>query len=203
MTIKVGDMLMAEEDGCFWPLGDSPRTPQRLAVEAPVVWVTSKALRVKLPRISVTLNGRTLVLPATRRELNRFEDRLSWRSQTIEPMEPLEWPNKPFYPTVEGRWATARTATYYTPEAWHAYSSVLQGEDPHPQDRGIDSILAPPRSLRAHAKLLGVEPTAGRTQVIDAFREKVKSAHPDGGGDPAAFRLLIEARDAMLARGDN
>jgi curved DNA-binding protein CbpA len=57
--------------------------------------------------------------------------------------------------------------------------------------------------LRAHAKLLGIETTAGRAQVIDAFREKVKSAHPDGGGDPAAFRLLIEARDAMLTRGED
>jgi len=203
MTIKVGDMLMAEEDGCFWPLGDSPRTPQRLAVEVPVVWVTSKALRVKLPRISVTLDGRTLVLPATRRELNRFEDRLSWRSQTIEPMDPLEWPNKPFYPMVEGRWATARTATYYTLETWRAYSSVLQDEDPRPQERVADRIDAPPMGLRAHAKLLGIETTAGRAQVIDAFREKVKSAHPDGGGDPAAFRLLIEARDAMLTRGED
>jgi len=203
MTIKVGDVLMAEEDGCFWPLGDSPRTPQRLAVEAQVVWVTSKDLRIKLPCISVTLEGRALTLPSTRRELNRLEDRLSWRTQTIEPMEPLEWSNMPFYPMVEGRWATARTATYYTLEAWRAYSSALQDEGQRPQDSGIDSIVAPPMDLHAHAKLLGVEPTARRTQVIDAFREKVKSAHPDGGGDPAAFRLLIDARDAMLARGDD
>jgi hypothetical protein len=197
MTIKVGDALMAEEDGCFWPLGDSPRTPQRLAVEAKVVWVPSKVFRIKLPEISVTLDGRTVHLPSTRRELNRFEDRLSWRTQTMEPTEPSEWTNLPFYPMVEGRWATARTATYYTLEAWHAYCSVLLGETPYEPVTG--GILAPPMDLRGHAKLLGIEPSAGRAQVITAFREKVKTAHPDAGGDPAVFRLLIEARDAMLA----
>ena len=60
-------------------------------------------------------------------------------------------------------------------------------------------MLAPPMDLRGHAKILGLETTAGRAQVNAAFREKVKSAHPDAGGDPAVFRLLIEARDAMLA----
>lgn len=197
MTIKLGDVLVAEEDGTFWPLGDSPRTPQRLAVEAKVVWVTSKALRIKLPQISVTLDGRLVRLPSTRRELNRFEDRLSWRSQAMEPMDPLEWPNKPFYPMVDGRWATARTATYYTLEAWQAYCGELFGTTPYTGEM-LGGTTAPPMDLRGHAKLLGIEPAASRVQVITAFREKVKTAHPDVGGDPAAFRLLIEARDAML-----
>lgn len=201
MTIKLGDVLVAEEDGSFWPLGNSPRTPQRLAVEAKVVWVTSKALRVKLPEISVALDGCLIHLPPTRRELNRFEDRLSWRSQALEPMDPLEWPNRLFYPKVDGRWATARTATYYTLEAWQAYCGELLGATPYTEMVG--AAAAPPMNLRAQAKLLGIEPAASRAQVITAFREKVKTAHPDVGGDPAAFRLLIEARDAMLTGGND
>lgn len=201
MTIKLGDVLVAEEDGSFWPLSDSPRIPQRLAVEAKVVWVTSKELRIRLPEISVTLDGFLIRLPPTRRELNRFENRLSWRTQALEPMDPLEWPNKPFYPKVDGRWATARAATYYTLEAWQAYCGELLGATPYTELVG--TTTSPPMDLLAHAKLLGIEAAASRAQVITAFREKVKTAHPDVGGDPAAFRLLIEARDAMLTGGDD
>ena len=197
MAIKVGDVLIAEEDGCFWPLGDSPRTPQRLALEAKVVWVSSKRLRVKLPEASVTLDGRPVNLPPIRRDLNRFEDRMAWHSLTIEPLEPSEWPNRPFYPKIEGRWATARTATYYTLESWRAYCGAFL--DGAPFEKVVSDVPMPPTGLRAYAKLLGIDPSAGRAQVMAAFRERVKSVHPDAGGDPAAFRLLIEARDALLA----
>jgi hypothetical protein len=35
--------------------------------------------------------------------------------------------------------------------------------------------------------------------VIAGFRRAVKKAHPDVGGTPEMFRLLVEARDRLLA----
>lgn len=51
-----------------------------------------------------------------------------------------------------------------------------------------------------HARaLLGVPPHAPEDQVRRAFRDAVRVAHPDRGGDPATFRQLVEAR-AVLSR---
>lgn len=41
--------------------------------------------------------------------------------------------------------------------------------------------------------LLGVPQTATADELRDAYREKVKSVHPDHGGDPDAFRELNDA----------
>lgn len=51
-----------------------------------------------------------------------------------------------------------------------------------------------------HRQVLGLP--SGRplvaTEVKQAFREAVKTAHPDYGGDKDAFGALVEARDALL-----
>lgn len=51
---------------------------------------------------------------------------------------------------------------------------------------------------RARA-LLRVRPHASTDEVRTAFRRAVRAAHPDAGGDPAAFRALVAARDLLLA----
>lgn len=51
----------------------------------------------------------------------------------------------------------------------------------------------------AAARLLGVDPAADAVAVEQAFRRQARTLHPDLGGDPAAFRALIEARTAMRA----
>ena len=49
---------------------------------------------------------------------------------------------------------------------------------------------------RARA-LLGVPPHASNHDVDRAFRGAVLAAHPDRGGDPARFRDLVAAREAL------
>ena len=48
--------------------------------------------------------------------------------------------------------------------------------------------------------LLGIDVDASPAEVERAFRRRVRTAHPDRGGDPADFRRLVAAR-AALTRG--
>mgnify|MGYP006281216347 CR=1 FL=1 len=47
-------------------------------------------------------------------------------------------------------------------------------------------------------EILEVDPDADEEIVQAAFRQKAKSAHPDQGGDPAEWRRLTDAKEAML-----
>lgn len=78
--------------------------------------------------------------------------------------------------------------------------SRLPFETP-PVDRGTPSPTAGRGSLDQAAAydLLGVPPTATDDELRAAYREKVKSVHPDHGGDPHAFR---ELNDALAAARD-
>jgi hypothetical protein len=62
---------------------------------------------------------------------------------------------------------------------------------------------APPPAMRmplAEARAtIGVGEDYSRDDVIAAFRRKAKAAHPDAGGTAEMFRLLVEARDRLLA----
>jgi hypothetical protein len=46
--------------------------------------------------------------------------------------------------------------------------------------------------------VLGLSRSASKEQVQAAFRNLARVTHPDAGGDPAKFRAVVEARDAML-----
>lgn len=48
-------------------------------------------------------------------------------------------------------------------------------------------------------RLLGVPEGADRDLIRRAFRGAAFGAHPDRGGDPEAFRRLLEARDLLVA----
>ena len=52
---------------------------------------------------------------------------------------------------------------------------------------------APDRSVADAFAELGLPPSADPDAVKDAYRERVKDAHPDRGGDEAAFRRVQEA----------
>jgi len=45
--------------------------------------------------------------------------------------------------------------------------------------------------------VLGVQTNATTMQIRSAYRDKAKRAHPDAGGDPAAFRQLLEAYQTL------
>ena len=49
----------------------------------------------------------------------------------------------------------------------------------------------------AHA-LLGLKIGATRGEITAAFRRLAKTRHPDAGGDAAAFRDLVQARDKLM-----
>ena len=55
--------------------------------------------------------------------------------------------------------------------------------------------------LATALQLLGLPPDADYTKadVIAAFRRAAKKAHPDAGGTAEMFRVLVEARDRLLA----
>ena len=47
--------------------------------------------------------------------------------------------------------------------------------------------------------LLGLGEDYTRADIVTAFRKKAKAAHPDLGGTAEVFRMLVEARDRLLA----
>ena len=49
-------------------------------------------------------------------------------------------------------------------------------------------------------RALGLEPGASDAQIESAFRKAARRHHPDVGGDPARFRALVDARNALLGR---
>ena len=49
---------------------------------------------------------------------------------------------------------------------------------------------------------LGVKPTANKTEIDIAFRERAKHLHPDKGGDKSAMQALNKARDEAISLVD-
>jgi curved DNA-binding protein CbpA len=45
--------------------------------------------------------------------------------------------------------------------------------------------------------VLGVTSTASRDQIRAAYRVKVRTAHPDAGGDPHEFAMIAEAWEVL------
>jgi len=188
MTIRIGDVLMAQEDGSLPLALDTERLPARLTVEVAVTWADPKVLWVRLPEARVILQGQKLLLPATKVKLAVMTRQYSWRSQDFEACEARIWEGAAFYGSVRGQTVTAKKATYYTRESWNEHLRSL-GDLPRAQAVG---------GLAAHASRLGIPLEASRDEVIEAFRAKAKAAHPDAGGDPEEFRRLLEAREALL-----
>jgi len=62
-----------------------------------------------------------------------------------------------------------------------------------------DATDALDRTATAFA-VLGLPTTADEKQIRAAYREKVKSVHPDQGGDPDEFKQLQEAYSAARAQ---
>lgn len=56
--------------------------------------------------------------------------------------------------------------------------------------------------VEAAYAVLGLAPSADRTAVEAAYREQVKAAHPDHGGDPEAFARVREAYEVAIAEAD-
>jgi len=54
-----------------------------------------------------------------------------------------------------------------------------------------------PDAGKTHYELLGLDARATTLQIRAAFRVLVKTAHPDAGGEPTAFRRLKDAHDCL------
>jgi hypothetical protein len=64
-------------------------------------------------------------------------------------------------------------------------------------------MLALPQATRGMAQartLLGVSPTASRTDIIEAHKRLLVQVHPDRGGSEALVYEANAARDLLLAR---
>jgi hypothetical protein len=57
---------------------------------------------------------------------------------------------------------------------------------------------APPPAINAW-ELVGLQPGASPAAIRKAFNAKAKKVHPDQGGDADIFRVLVKARDMLLA----
>jgi len=191
MSHRVGDKLIVQEAAGFALAHDVVRLPARLTLSADITWIDRKDLWIRLPETRLVLSGRALRLPATRLKLPRLTESFSWRSQSLEMSEAARWDGAPFYGRLAGRAVTASRATYFTGAAWEAHLRSL-GEAP--QSRSLEGLA----ELAGHAAYLGVAVGAGRDEVLEAFRRKAKSVHPDTGGDPEAFKRLLAAREALL-----
>jgi hypothetical protein len=73
-----------------------------------------------------------------------------------------------------------------TGDAAFAAARLPSGED------AIVASSAPPHEI------LEVAPDASDAVVEAAYREKLKSVHPDQGGDQAAFKRVTQAKEALL-----
>ncbi len=90
--------------------------------------------------------------------------------------------------------------TYYTEVAKRA--EVRQSEKIHAETEAFRRANARQRLERTianEANLLGLKAPWTRADVMNAFRREIQKHHPDRGGDPAIFRLVIEAKDRALA----
>lgn len=74
-----------------------------------------------------------------------------------------------------------------TGDAEFAAARLPSGDD----EEGVVATAAP-------HEVLEVAPDASDAVVEAAYRQKMKSAHPDQGGDTAQFERVKDARDAML-----
>lgn len=85
-----------------------------------------------------------------------------------------------------------------------AWARVLRGTSPWPSRVRSDRVVAPPPPARdgtvpwAHG-VLGIEKGATLVEIRRAFRLRALSAHPDRGGDEAAFIATKRAYDVALA----
>lgn len=65
-----------------------------------------------------------------------------------------------------------------------------------PEDDGAGADLP---SHATAAEVLGVDHDADRRAVVEAYRRRVKDAHPDHGGSPAAFKRVRAAYESLMA----
>ncbi len=56
-------------------------------------------------------------------------------------------------------------------------------------------------SLREAREILGVDESAGRSEIDAAYRRLMRRAHPDHGGSTGLASQLNAARDRLLGRG--
>jgi len=56
---------------------------------------------------------------------------------------------------------------------------------------------APHSGVASPFEILGVDPNAEETEIVDAYRERVKETHPDQGGSAEAFQAVKDAYERI------
>jgi hypothetical protein len=91
---------------------------------------------------------------------------------------------------MRGAWQPASAAAAC---AWLAWLLWPPRERPAQIDLNADAD-------RDARMILGVGPNATDAEIRDAFRERMRAAHPDSGGSHAAAARVTAARDRLLKR---
>ncbi len=107
---------------------------------------------------------------------------------------------------ANGAWCSPATSGPRSEE--NLYAIAKHVEALRGQDRwgvgSLDQAFAGYAALQHRTEadpweLLGVATTASEPEILAAYRDKAKSAHPDVGGSHEAFAALSQAKDTALA----
>tara|TARA_R100001440_G_scaffold66162_3_gene87143 strand:- start:5517 stop:5927 length:411 start_codon:yes stop_codon:yes gene_type:complete len=84
---------------------------------------------------------------------------------------------------------------FYKEENWYSDSSnfhdnPFEDDQSFNFDRGEDYVSS-------NEKVLGLKRSSSQEEIKKAFRKKALETHPDKGGDPAEFRKVREAYEAL------
>lgn len=95
-----------------------------------------------------------------------------------------------------------RHLTMIEPYWARAVNRMLRGEAPPPPPRARAPKPERPASSKPMSawERLGLAPGASINEIKRAYRQRALDAHPDRGGDAAAFRALTAAYERLLWR---
>jgi len=88
---------------------------------------------------------------------------------------------------------------YLFPNEQHARAFLSKTRD---QFTSFDAQLdaSGPLGSDEPYRVLKVDRQATREQIRKAFREQARSLHPDAGGDPDTFKVLVQAYNTLMGR---
>lgn len=102
---------------------------------------------------------------------------------------------------IEPTWARAWARVLIGDPPWprEPRDTVSASRGPEPES-DASATSTSPKQGRSLWDILGVGPKATLDEIRKAYRKRAKETHPDQGGTAEAFRELLKAYDAALAR---
>ena len=71
------------------------------------------------------------------------------------------------------------------------------GEKDGRKKMGFMTLMSLDVGVESPFDVLSVDPDADPEEIKEAYRERIKDAHPDRGGDEAEFKRLTEAYETL------